>query len=117
MLELPAGPVVKVSIRDAVPMPVAPVVLPVDTMPALPAIVVNQLDGRRSAKLDCGRIGRKWGRLYRYGCHGCPAHKGHDHSAHFSLHRERGGTVGARWLRNLNRRTDGRKCPLHKAHG
>jgi hypothetical protein len=50
---------VSVSIRDAVPMLVAPVFLPVDAMPAPPAPSSNQLDGRRGAKLDRGQLGRE----------------------------------------------------------
>jgi hypothetical protein len=63
MFEPRAVALVNVSIRNAVPMPMAPVVLPVDAMQAPAAGMVNQLDGRCRAKLDRGRRGRERGRV------------------------------------------------------
>lgn len=94
MFEPPAVPV-NMSVWNAVPMPV---VLPVDAVSTPPAAVVNQLDGGAAPNMIETGLGAKRSRLCRYGCQGYPAYKGHDHSAHFSLHRECGGTVGERWL-------------------
>ena len=55
--------VVNVSVRNAVPMPIAPVVLPVDTAPAQGAPVVYQFDRPGGAKLDSLRLRYERGRL------------------------------------------------------
>ena len=78
--------VVSVAIRNAVPMPIAPVVLPMDAVPAPPADVVSQLDRRCGAKLDRGRLGRGRGRLCR-GREGQTDRRCKDQRAHFCLRR------------------------------
>jgi len=87
MFEPRAVPVViNLDIRNAVPMPVPPMVLPANVMPAPPAGVVNQLDRRCGAKLDCVRLGCGRGRRCR--CRqGEAAHKCNDQRAHFCLRR------------------------------
>ena len=73
------------AIRNAVLMPIAPLVLPMDVMAAPGTAVVNQLDERRSAKLDRARLGRKRGRLCRHDRQGYPADERNYHSADLSL--------------------------------
>jgi hypothetical protein len=50
---------------DAMPMPMAVVILPVDAVQAPPARVVDQFNGRSRAAFDRGGRGRKGGGLSR----------------------------------------------------
>jgi hypothetical protein len=57
----PGATMVSVTIRDTVPMPTAPMVLPVDAVPAPAAAMVNQFDGRCCIKFVRGRLERERG--------------------------------------------------------
>src|SRR5271165_3292054 len=87
-------------VRNAVaPVPIAKMVAPLGAMPTLSAAVVHQLDRRCGPEFSSGRFDRRLGsRLHRRGREGQPAQECNDRRAHFSLHRERGGTAEARWL-------------------
>jgi len=63
MFEPRALALVTVMIWNAVPMPIASMVLPVDAVQAPATGVVNQLDGSCHVRLDRGWLVRKWGRL------------------------------------------------------
>ena len=63
MFEPRAVAVMSVRIRNAVPMPIATVVLPVNAVQAPPTGVVNQFDRRRCSKRDTGGLGGERGRL------------------------------------------------------
>jgi hypothetical protein len=58
MFEPPTVPVVNMANRNAMPVPIAPLVLPMDSVPAPPASGY-QLDGRCHDKLDRARIRRE----------------------------------------------------------
>jgi hypothetical protein len=75
-----------VTIRNTVPVPIAPMVLPVDAVPAPTAGMVNQLDRRRGAKLDRAMIKCERGRLSRYRQGQAEDNRG-DQGPHFRLHK------------------------------
>ena len=77
--------IMSVTIRNTVPVPIAPVVLPVDAVPAPAAGMVNQFDERCRADLDGAMIRCERGRLCRHDRQGYPADEGNYHSAHLSL--------------------------------
>jgi hypothetical protein len=77
-----------VTIRNTVPVPIAPVVLPVDAVPAPAAGMVNQFDERCRANLDRAMVRCERGRLSRYR-QGQAQGKRQDYCAHFCLSPQR----------------------------
>ena len=73
------------------PVPVARVVTPVLAVPAVAAIVRDQLDGWRGAEFGRARLEREGGRLGRDRGQSYCSYKRQDNGAHFFLKRQRCG--------------------------
>lgn len=85
-------PCAPANVRNALtPVPVAQVVTPVLAVPAVAAIMCDQLDGWRGAELGRARLERKGDGLSRDGGQSYSAHKNEDHGVQFFLKRGRCG--------------------------
>jgi hypothetical protein len=79
-------PCAPANVRNALtPVPVAQVVTPVLAVPAVAAIMRDQLDGWCGAGLGRARLERKGGSLGRDGSQNYCSHKSQDRGPHFFL--------------------------------